>query len=286
MRGEARCTVLFCVSADEFSPSEWARGSGFRWIATLGGGVFSICMPACREGEHTEPFYCDCAVQFSRAGRPYFRGRSTVGGGTFGGYMSVEREGNRATLFSFALPPMDFHGAGWKGGAVFGGLRPSAAAAFLVCGCQRVGRASVLNVFFCICAFKFSRTRGWCFREISTIGGIGFNYYILAGREGKRAAPFVFTLPPFNFHGGGATGYGFAVDRYPRRWRFWYMHVRVSGGRVTELCFKCLRRSIFPDQGAVFSGDPYNRQRRFCWLHASGTAGKAHCTVFFLRFHR
>ena len=61
--------------------------------------------------------------------------------------MSVEREGKRAALFPFALPPMVFHGAGWKGGAGFGGSLPSAAAALSVYGCQRVGRVSVLNVF-------------------------------------------------------------------------------------------------------------------------------------------
>ena len=120
-----------------------ARGSGFRVIATLGGGAFGICMPACREGEHTEPFFCACAVQLFRTGRRYFRGISTVGGGTFDGYMSVEREGKRTALFPFAFPPKNFHGAGWKLGAGFSGSLPSAAAAaaaLFVYGCQRVGR--------------------------------------------------------------------------------------------------------------------------------------------------
>ena len=183
------------------------RGSGLRWIVTLGGDALGICMPACRDGEHTEPLYCACAVQLSRTGRRYFRGISTVGGGTFGGYMSVEREGKRAALFSFALPPMNFHGAGWKGRAGFGGSLPSATAALFLYGYQRVERASVLNVFFFgVYAFQFSRTRGWYFRGISTMGGSSFSYYMPAGREGKRAAPFVFALPPFNFHGAGGRG--------------------------------------------------------------------------------
>ena len=49
--GEARCTIVFCVSAVELSQSGGAKGSGFRWISTLGGCAFGMCMPACREGE-------------------------------------------------------------------------------------------------------------------------------------------------------------------------------------------------------------------------------------------
>ena len=43
----------------------------------------------------------------------------------------------------------------------------------------------------------------------------------------------------------------------------------------TELLFLRLRRSVFQDRGAVFSGDLHNRLPRFCWIHASGTGGEA-----------
>ena len=61
--------------------------------------------------------------------------------------MSLGREGKQAEPFSFALPPLNIHGAGGRGGAVSGGLILSAAA-LLIYACQRVGWASVLNVCF------------------------------------------------------------------------------------------------------------------------------------------
>ena len=57
------------------------------------------------------------------------------------------REGKQAEPFSFALPPLKFHGEGVRGEAVIGGLLPSAAA-LLVYACQRVGRASGLTFVF------------------------------------------------------------------------------------------------------------------------------------------
>ena len=48
-----------------------------------------------------------------------------------------------------------------------------------------------------------------------------------------------------------------------------------------KFCFWYLRRSIFPDRGAVFAEDLYNRRRRFRWMHASGMGGEARGTVFF-----
>ena len=69
----------------------------------------------------------------------------------------------------------------------------------------------------------------------------------------------------------------FLVGLYNRRRRFRYMHASVSGGRAyCTFCFLCLRRSIFADRKAVFSGDLYNRQRRFWYImHASGSGGRA-----------
>ena len=61
----------------------------------------------------------------------------------------------------------------------------------------------MLNMFFCACAVPFSRTGRRWFRGISTIGGSGFDEYVPAGQEGKRAEVFSFALPPLNFHGAG-----------------------------------------------------------------------------------
>ena len=61
------CTVPFCASAIEFSRIGAARGSGFREIATLDGGAFRICMPACPEGDRTERLFLVVLAPF------YFR---------------------------------------------------------------------------------------------------------------------------------------------------------------------------------------------------------------------
>ena len=83
--------------------------------------------------------------------------------------MTLGREGKRAAPFSFALPPLNFHGAGGRGRASFGGSLPLAdtckrdgrggfwkvstiGGGVLVYACQRVGRVSVQNFFFCACA--------------------------------------------------------------------------------------------------------------------------------------
>ena len=110
-----------------------------------------MCMPACRKGEHTKPIvFCACAVQFFRTRRRCFRGISTIGGGGFGVYMPAGQEGRRDAPFSFALLPLNFHGAGGQGGSGYGGSLQSAAA-LLVCVYQRIGREN--GVFF------FSRFR-------------------------------------------------------------------------------------------------------------------------------
>ena len=164
----------FALLPMNFYGAGGGRGSGFWWISTLGGGAFGICRPACREGEHFDHFVFACAFQFSLTGGRCFREISTFGGATFGGFILLGREGKRAAQFSFALPPLKFHGSGGRGGADSGGSTLSAAV-LLIYASQRVGRKSVLN--------------------------------------------FCFLL--------------------------------------------CLRRSNFPDLGAVFTGDLYNRRRRF-----------------------
>ena len=92
-------------------------------------------------------FLFACAFQLSLSRGWCFRGICTIGGGTFGGFIPLGREGKRALPFSFALSPLNLHGTGGQGGAGFvGSILP--AAALLVNACQRVGRASVLNVCF------------------------------------------------------------------------------------------------------------------------------------------
>ena len=55
--------------------------------------------------------------------------------------MPAGREGKLAALFNIALPPRNFHGAGGRGGAGFGGLLPLADI------CQRDGGENLLNRF-------------------------------------------------------------------------------------------------------------------------------------------
>ena len=108
--------------------------------------------------------------------------------------MPLGRERKRAAPFSFALPPLNFHGTEGRGGAGFGGSLPSVAA-LLVYACQRVGRASVLNIILLACAYQFSPTGGLCFRGFCTIDGGAFVGFMPLGQEGKRAEPFSFALP-------------------------------------------------------------------------------------------
>ena len=109
--GEACCTVPFCTSAVDISRIGGAKGSGFWWIATLGGGAFGICMPACREGERTELCFYARAVRFSRTGGRCFWWIPTFGGGVFAGiFIPAGREGKRGELCFFYLPLLNFHG--------------------------------------------------------------------------------------------------------------------------------------------------------------------------------
>ena len=177
--------------------------------------------------------------------------------------MPEGREGKLAESFSFALPPMNFHGAGGQGGAGFGGFLRSAEA-LLVYACQRVGRTSILIFIFRLRISVFLN-RGWCFRAISTIGGGAFGGFMPLGRKGKRAAPFSFVLPPVRFHGSGRRGgAGFVGSILSTAALLVYACQRVGRASLLNFCFLlCLRRSIFPNRGVVFSGDPYNRRQRF-----------------------
>ena len=49
--------LFFALQLFDFFGVGGGKRSGFRWISTLGGGAFGICMPACRKGEHTEPLF-------------------------------------------------------------------------------------------------------------------------------------------------------------------------------------------------------------------------------------
>ena len=60
--------------------------------------------------------------------------------------------------FLFALPPLNVHVARGLGGVGFGGSLPSAAA-LSGCACQRIERASGLNLVFALAPFNFSGLR-------------------------------------------------------------------------------------------------------------------------------
>ena len=68
--------------------------------------------------------------------------------------MPAGREGRRDVPFSFALPPLNLHGARRRGGVGFGGSLLSAAA-LLECAYQSVGRASGFNFVFALEWFNF-----------------------------------------------------------------------------------------------------------------------------------
>ena len=104
---------------------------------------------------------------------------------------------------------------------------------------------------------------------ISTIDCGACVGYMPAGRKGKRAEPFSFALPPFNFTEWEGEGERVSVGRYPL-----CMPVCREGEHIEHL-FLRLRRSIFPNRGVVFSGNLYIRQRNVSWKHASGTGGEA-----------
>ena len=213
------------------------HGAGGRGGAGFGGSLPSaaaLLIYACQRVGRASVlifFFSAYAVQFSRTGGPCFRGISTIGGGAFGRYMPAGREGERAALISFAFLPLNFHGAGGRGGAGFGGSLPSAA--LLIYACQRVGRASVLIFFFSAYAVQFSRIGRRYFREISTVGGGTFGRYMSVEREGKRAILFSFALSPMIFHGAGwRGGPGFDGLLPSTAAALWNMHASVSGGRA------------------------------------------------------
>ena len=81
----------FALPPLNFDGTGGREGSGFRWIATFGGGESGMCMPACREGERTKLCFCAYAVQLSRTGGRLFREISTIDGGAFGGLMRAGR---------------------------------------------------------------------------------------------------------------------------------------------------------------------------------------------------
>ena len=97
--------------------------------------------------------------------------------------MPEGRKGKRAEPFSFALPPMNFNGAGGQGGAGFGGSLHSAAA-LLVYACKLGREDERTELFFlrqCISIFPdqgvvFSgdlynrRRRVWCVQAIGAGG--------------------------------------------------------------------------------------------------------------------
>ena len=106
------------------------------------------------------------------------------------------------------------------------------AAALLVYACQRVGRASGLNLS-CFAPFHFHGAGGSVFRQISTIGGGAFSTLCMpAGPEGQLGER-LFSLPLLNFPG--------AVEGRVSEFRWiatlgGYMPARLEGMRA-EPCF-------------------------------------------------
>ena len=67
------------------------------------------------------------------------------------------------------------------------------------------------------------------------------------GREGKRAEPLYFALPPMSFHGaGGQGGAGFGGSLPSAAALLVYARQRVERASVLNFCFLLFRHSIFP----------------------------------------
>ena len=227
-------------------------------------------------------FWClRCSI--SRTGGRCFRGISTFGGGAFSGYTPAGREGMRAEPFIFALPPLNFHGAGGRGGAGFDGSLLSAAA-LLVYVCQRVGRVNGENFYFALPLFNFPGSGSGVFLQISTIGGGAFGICMPACREGERTEPFFFALAPFHFPGAGA-----GVFRQIST---------INGGAFCMLCMPAGRKGELGDrffsasvvqfslsgggEGERISVDRYPRRRPFGTCMPACREGKRTELLFFV----
>ena len=135
------------------------------------------------------------------------------------------------------------------------------------------------TVSYCA-SVEFSRSagaRGSGFRWMATLGG-----YMPEGRGGNLAEPFSFALPPMNIQGArrqGGAGFGGSIHSAAAL--LVYACKLCREDERTDCFFIHLRILVFPGRGVVFSGDLYNRRRRFWWIHAFGTGGEARCTVPF-----
>ena len=82
----------------------------------MGCGAFDAYMPyACQRIGRASGLifvFTACAIPFSRSGERCFRVISTVCVCAIGGYMPAGRQGKRTAPFSFALPPLNYYGAG------------------------------------------------------------------------------------------------------------------------------------------------------------------------------
>ena len=158
----------------------------------------------CREDERTERFFIRRRISVFPDRGVVFLGDLYNRRRRFWWIHSFGREGKRAAPFSFALPPLNFHGTGGQAGAGFGGSLPSAAALLVnTCKLRREDeRTEFIFIRLRISAFS---DQGVEFRGIYTIGGSTIGFKPL-GREGNCTAPFPFALPPLNFHGPGERG--------------------------------------------------------------------------------
>ena len=146
--------------------------------------------------------------------------------------------------------------------AIFSGRSLQPAASLLVCyACQRVGRATWVNVFFRYrCSISPGQGRG----ELADFGGSLPSADTCQQDWRGCALNRVFVSSAVKFsRGGGARGKGFWWIASLRVGALVYACQRVGRASVLIFFFLCLRRSIFSDRGAVFLGDLYNRRWRY-----------------------
>ena len=191
----------------EFSRSGGAKGKGFGWIATLGGDVFGICMPACTEGERTELHRCACTVKFPGPRGGGFDGYSPSAA-VFSVYacQGVGRA-NGVNVVLSALPLLNFLG---PGGGIFWQISTTGGGAFGIL-CMSASQEGELGEPFCFCATVARLVwSGWA-------RGAGFGgslpsaatLLVYACQRVRRGSGlnFVFALAPSNFPGPGGGVY-------------------------------------------------------------------------------
>ena len=256
---------IFADHEAVFSEDRYSRRRRFWWIHVSGTGGEAFCTV----------FLCAFAVEFSRSGGERgkgFRG-SLPSVAVFLVYTCQRVRRMSGLNFVFALAPLDFLG---PRGGVFGGSLPSAGA-LLVYSCQRVGRANEVIFSFCASAVKISRIGGGVFWKIFTIGDGAFGILMSAYREDERTELYFGACAvPFSRSGGGVFG---GSLRTAAAALLVYACQRVGGENGVNYIF-CASALKFSRTGGGVPADLYNRGRRFWYMHASVSGGRADLTIF------